>query len=450
MSKMILPEILNIPPKLLPLISEFNNYSLFLLEGGRGGGKTHSVARFLLYLGEQRKLRIVCGREFESDIKDSVLATLVDHIDLFNLDYDVKAESITHRYSGTTFKIKAFREQGNVRLKGLEGIDILWGEEAETYTTDTVSKLMPTLRKQNVKAIFTMNRFLREDAIPEYCIGLDECLHIKINYLENPFCTDNLKKQAIAAREKSERDYNHIWLGEPLQQADDYLFNFHKLHKAFTIEPFGETPFRQRVIGIDFAAQGNDLCVATTLDRITSEHWEVTERIAWDESDTMVSVGKIVNIIGNARPDVTVLDIGGMGKPVYDRLKEVSMNITPFDGGTTQNVDTSAYANLRAQSYYKLKDWFDCGFLLINDRDKEIVKELEKIKMKYRSNGVRLIQSKQEMKKELKYSPDNADSIMMAVYGATAHLGLSSNTLTARREIKRISRHRHRNGKAIY
>lgn len=450
MSKMILPEILNIPPKLLPIITEFNDYSLLLLEGGRGGGKTHSVARLLLYTGEKRNIRIFCGREFETDILDSVFTTLVDHIDLFNLAYDVKKETITHQWSGTVFRFKAFREHGNIRLKGIEGVDILWADEAETLTTPTVSVLMPTLRKENVKAIFTMNRFLRDDAVPEYCVGRKDCLHIKINYDENPFCTENLKKQAIAAKEKSERDYRHIWLGEPLQQADDYLFNFHKLHKAFTIEPTGETPFKQRIIGIDFAAQGNDMCVATVLDRITNQHWEITERIAWDESDTMISTGKIVNIIGEFRPDVTVLDIGGMGKPVFDRLKEVSMNITPFDGGTTRDVDTSAYANLRAQSYYKLKEWFDSEFLIINDRDKEIVKELEKIKMKYRSNGVRVIQSKQDMKKELKYSPDNADSLMMAVYGATAHLGRAANTLVARRTITRIDRGGRRNGKRLY
>lgn len=450
MPKLILPEILNLPPKLLPMISGINDYSLFLIEGGRGGGKTHGVARLLLWLGEQRKLRIFCGREYETDIKDSVLTTLIDHVDLFNLAYNCRAEKISHQWSGTTFGFKAFREQGNIRLKGLEGVDILWVDEAETLTTPTVEVLMPTLRKENVIAIFTMNRFLRDDAIAEYCIGRKDCLHIKINYLDNPFCTDNLKSQAEAAKIKSERDYNHIWLGEPLQQADDYLFNFHKLHKAFTIEPTGETPFKQRIIGIDFAAQGNDMCVATVLDRITNQHWEITERIAWDESDTMISTGKIVNIIGEFRPDVTVLDIGGMGKPVFDRLKEVSMNITPFDGGTTRDVDTSAYANLRAQSYYKLKEWFDSEFLLINDRDKEIVKELEKIKMRYRSNGVRVIQSKQDMKKELKYSPDNADSIMMAVYGATAHLGRSSNTLAARRIITRIDRGGRRNGKRLY
>jgi len=451
-SKIILPEILNIPPKLLPIITDFNDYSFFLLEGGRGGGKTHSVARFLLYLGEQRKIRIFCGREYEIDIKDSVFTTLTDHIDLFNLAYDIKAETITHKWSGTTFRFKAFREHGNVRLKGLEGVDILWVDEAETLTEDTVSVLMPTLRKQNVKAFFTMNRFLRNDAVPEYCIGLRECLHIKINYNENPFCTESLKRQAEAAKKKSERDYNHVWLGEPLQQSDAYVFNFHKLHKAFTIEPFGETPFKQRVIGIDFAAQGNDMCVATVLDRITNQHWEVTERIVWDESDTTVSIGKIVNILGEFNPDVTVFDIGGLGKPVWDSLQKMSLNITPFNGGWTKDVglDAKNYANLRAQSFYKLKEWFECGFLIINQRDKQIIKELEKIKMKYRANGVRVIQSKGDMKTDLRYSPDNADSLMMAVYGATAHLGRAANTLVARRTITRIDRGGRRNGKRLY
>ncbi len=62
MSNLELPEFLNIPPKLLPVITGFNDFAYFLLEGGRGGGKSQAIARFLLYLGEKYKIRICCGR----------------------------------------------------------------------------------------------------------------------------------------------------------------------------------------------------------------------------------------------------------------------------------------------------------------------------------------------------------------------------------------------------
>lgn len=439
-----LPEILTLPTKLMPMITSFNDYYLFLFEGGRGSGKSHSVARFLLFLGEQRKLRIVCGREIQNNIEESVYTLLKDLITKYDLAYTVMAHKIIHKLSGTEFKFKGFREQGSVSIKGLEGVDILWIDEAQSITKPTLDIIMPTMRKDWCRVFFTMNRYMRDDAVPEYCIGLQECLHIKVNYDDNPFCPQSLKAQAISMRAKSERDYRHIWMGEPLQQADDYLFNYDKLYEAYDVVAFGDRLKRQRVLAIDFAAQGNDQCVASVLDRLSNQHWKLSERIPWDEPDTMVSVGKIVNIIGATKPDITLLDIGGMGKPVFDRLQEVNMDIIPFDGGSTKGIEKEHYGNWRAQGYYTLRDWFDSGFLVLQKKDAEVIKQLEKIKMKYRSNGVRMIQSKIDMKKDLGYSPDDSDSLMMAIVGAAYHLGGSSNTITGQdaSRIRRVSNRR--------
>jgi phage terminase large subunit len=437
---MSLPEILTMPPKMLPMITRFNEFMIFLLEGGRGSAKSHSVGRFLLFLGEQRKLRIVCGREIQANIEESVYTLLKDLIEQYGLAYEVFKHKIVHKWSGTEFKFKGFREQGNVSVKGLEGVDILWIDEAQSISKPTLDIIMPTMRKANVKIFFTMNRYLRDDAVPDYAVGLAETLHIKINYFENQFCPLTLKNQAEIMRLKSERDYRHIWLGEPLQQADDYLFNFDKLHKAYEVQGWGDKWSNQRVLGIDFAAQGNDQCVATVLDRVTNQHWKPTERVVWDEPDTAASIGKIVHLIGKFKPQVTIIDIGGMGKVVYDRLIELGLNVIPFDGGSTDGVETTHYANWRAQGYFKLKEWFDDEFLIIDKKDAEYIKQAEKIKFKYRSNGVRIIQAKVDMKKELKYSPDDLDSLMMAVVGAVYHMGKDANTIggnTAQQVVRR-------------
>lgn len=417
------------------MVYRLNDFMLFLLEGGRGSAKSHSVARLLLFLGEERKLRIVCGREIQNNIEESVYTLLKDLISQYNLAYDVYSKKIVHKWSGTEFRFKGFREQGNVSVKGLEGVDILWIDEAQSITKSTLDIIMPTMRKDNVKVFFTMNRFLREDAVPEYCIGLAECLHIQINYYENPYCPLVLKNQAENMKAKSIRDYNHIWLGQPLAAADDYLFNFDKLYAALKVQPIGEAWGRARVLSIDFAAQGNDLCVATILDRLTNQHWKLVERFPWDEPDTMVSVGKIVTMIGDFKPDVTIIDIGGMGKPVYDRLVEVfsgtNVIIVAFDGGSTDGIDKKSYGNVRAAAYYTLKDWFEYSFLIIDDKDKEVIRQAEKIRFKYRSNGVRLIQSKVDMKKDIGFSPDDIDSLMMGVWAAVHHIGKASNSHAA-------------------
>lgn len=430
---LVLPEILRIPPKLLPVITDFNDYNICLLEGGRGSSKTQSIARLLLYLGEHRRLRIVCGREVAANIEESVYTALVDLIREHKLAYVIEKYKIYHVLSGTVFTFRGFREQGAVNVKGLEGVDILWVDEAQAITKWTLDIIMPTIRKAKAKVFFTMNRFLRDDAVPEYCearaASRGDVLAIHIDYFDNPFCPLELKKQAEDMKARSERDYRHVWLGQPLSQADDYLFNLDKLHDAFQVKPFGGLDFRQRVLSIDFAAQGNDQCVASVLDRASSQHWGLTDRLPWDEPDTMISVGRIVKMVGELKPSVTILDIGGMGKPVYDRLTEIGLTIVPFDGGSTTGIDTRVYGNRRSAAYHLIKDWFDQGFLRIEERDREVVRQLEKIKVVYRSSGVRFIQPKTEMKKELRYSPDDADSLMMAVWAAVHHMSGSATTI---------------------
>lgn len=418
-----LPELLSVPPKLLPMITKFNDYNYLYAEGGRGSGKTQSVARFLLFLASKYKLRIVCGREIQNSIEESVYTVFCDLIEQYNLYFDIQARKITNKLTGSTITFKGFREQGSVSIKGLEGVDILWIDEAQSVTKATLDVVIPTIRKEKSKLFFTMNRFMRDDAVHEYLAGREDCLHVTINYYDNPHCPLRLKAEAEAVRLKSQRDYEHIYLGKPLDSASDYLFNYEKLHATFTTKPFGDLLMRQRVVGIDFAAQGDDQCVATILDRVSSQHWQCTEQIAWDEPDGMVSVGRIVNIMGKYKPDAAVLDVGGMGHVVHNRLSEVGVNIQRFDGASVDGVDTVHYGNKRAQGYYELSEWVDQGVLCLHPEQRQVVKELEKIRFKYRSSGQRMIQAKVDMKKELKYSPDYGDSLMMAVWAANHLIG---------------------------
>jgi phage terminase large subunit len=117
MSALTVPDFLMIPPKLIPIINEFNNYRYFLLEGGRGGGKTQAVARLLLYLAENKELRIVCGREVQNTIEESVYTVFRDLIHKYELNFNVLSTRIDHKRLQTTIKFKGFREQGLVNIK---------------------------------------------------------------------------------------------------------------------------------------------------------------------------------------------------------------------------------------------------------------------------------------------------------------------------------------------
>lgn len=451
-----LPALINIPPKLMPLITEFNNYTFFVIEGGRGSAKTQSVGRILLFIAEKRKVRIGAGRELQNTIEESVHQLFVDLISEFSLAWRIAKNRLRHLVTASTIVYKSLRERGAVNIKGLEGLDIFWVEEAQTVTMETLRVLIPTLRKKNIKFFFTMNRFTRDDAVIQELVGRPDCLHIKINYDENPHCPLHIKHEAEVMRLKDPRQYAHVYLGEPVSGSDDYLFNYDKLYAAFKQKPFGEVFGRQRVLAIDFAAQGNDACVATLLERKSNQHWEIVDRHIWHEPDAMISTGKIVALIGQYRPPmpssddqlITILDVGGMGHVVWNRLNEVlagtHIQVHRFDGASTDGVDTVHYANARVNGYWILKDWFDQGFLCLDEkRDAKIVKQAEKLKMKYRSDGKRALESKVDMKKETGESPDDLDSLMMAVWGAVKFLGRSANSqlgtsaITRRNQSKR-------------
>ena len=67
-----LPEILNLPPKLLPFLINIGKYRYYLADGGRGSGKAQAFARIILYVCEKRKVRVCCGRETQNSIEESV------------------------------------------------------------------------------------------------------------------------------------------------------------------------------------------------------------------------------------------------------------------------------------------------------------------------------------------------------------------------------------------
>lgn len=421
------PILLNLPPKLMPLLLNLGKYRYYLADGGRGSGKSQAFARIILYLCEQRKVRVCCGRETQNSIEESVYRLLVDLIKQYGLNFRITSSKIIHNITGSEVIFKGFRENGVENTKGMEGFDIVWIDEAQTLTKRTIDVVIPTIRKPNSVVWFSMNRFVRNDPAYEFCKARPNCLCVHIDYFENPFCTQELKDEAEICKQANEKDYRHIWLGEPMEEAQDYLFNFGKLDKMNKIEAWGDIFTPARVIGIDFAAQGSDLSVLTVLDRASQVHWKMTYQEAWSEADAMVSTGKIADLLGKFKPTASCIDVGGMGYVVYNRLQEIGVRINPFNGAEQKGVPQE-YGNTRAWGYYTLKEYIDNEWLIVDSP--MTVKELENIRFKYKSNGERLIMSKDDMRKDGIHSPDRADSLMMAVFCITQWLGDAFNEVS--------------------
>lgn len=409
----VFPEILNIPPKLYPFVLRFNDYSYFLLEGGRASGKTQSVARFLLYISEMRRVRICCGREIQNSINESVKTVFLDLIDEYNLSYIVKKDSLTHTKTGSKIFFKGFREQGSVNIKGLEGVDILWIDEAQSITKTTLDIIVPTIRKKNSVIIFTMNRYTRFDAVYNFCSKRPDCLHINICYFDNPFVDKKITNEAQVSKQTNINDYNHIWLGYPLSNNNEFLLSSEMVDKSINLEYIEDSSyFYNSVMSVDLSASGADLCTAKLFVQQNHTVWLEKYTTSWSEADTDITKGKIISLYSTWNPKLLIMDADGLGYPIWISIQKVINNAIGFRGA---HKALSKYAlNARADGYLALRDYIEKGYLKLTD--KNAIRQLEYIKKIYKPNGLIAIQDKKELRKAHNESPDFADCAMMALY----------------------------------
>lgn len=417
MDELTLPKILDIPEKLLPILGadNFNKYRYFLLEGGRGGGKSQSVARFILYLAEKYKIRVVCGREIQKSITESVYSLMADLIQANQLNFEILSTRITHRATGSPINFRGFREQGAFNIQGMEGIDIVWIDEAQALTKQTLDVLIPTIRKDNAKIFFTMNRYAHNDPAYANFVKRADCLHININFDENPFCTMALKKEAAECRLLSEKDYNHIWLGQPLDQSEDSLYSLSELaHSKINKYPLRKG-YGLKIAGYDIARYGDDKCACVILQQMGALHWEAIHVDEWEHKDLNYTTGRILLTSNEYRVDTSIIDEDGIGAGPLDTLVK-GQGLNNFIGFRNPAISYSVnrfYGNNRTVNAYKLKDLLVKGHICITD-DK-VRDELMTIKYTFDHNQRRILVSKDKMRKDGIKSPNLADALIMAV-----------------------------------
>jgi len=434
------PQILDIPKVYYPVLEGLNDYRYFLCEGGRNSLKSHTVARLILYLAEQSKYRIVCGREIQKSIEDSVHALFSDLITEHNLYFDVGKATIKHKETGSTIRFIGLREQGVANVKSLEGCDIFWGEEAQTFSKATVDILLPTIRKPNSKLFFTMNRFIRKDPIFVNLANRKDCLHIHANFddIEPRFIAPNVIVEAEQSKSKNEKDYQHIWMGNPLETTEDYLFNFAKLDKLDKTEAFGELYMPQSVMSVDFSGNGGDLCVAKHLVRRSNVHWEDANEIVWSDPDTDVSVGKTIALYGEWKPDVLIVDADGLGYPMFVTISKTIPGVIGFKGAGESRVANAG--NQRADGWLCVKEFVDQEWFMC--KSQYTINNFESIKQVHHASGKIYIQSKKDIRKDTGESPDRGDADMMGLYAVKYYIG--KQVLKSIEKITRVNKPKRR------
>jgi len=187
--------------------------------GGRGSGKSWAIAQLLIMLAYKQKTRVLCAREIQRSIGDSVIQLLSDTIDRMGLTsfFDVQKTQILAR-NGSRFIFEGLR--ANItKIKSMEGIDRVWVEEAESVTSTSWDTLIPTIRKGGSEIWVSFNPRDELDATYQRFVlnPPPESYVVKVNYSDNPWFPEELEKERLHLQSLDTDLYRHIWEGECLQ-----------------------------------------------------------------------------------------------------------------------------------------------------------------------------------------------------------------------------------------
>lgn len=198
-----------------------------VLYGGRASGKSTSVALSLLILGMNQKLRILCTREVQNSIADSVHKLLSDLISKYKLNtWEVQKDIIRNKQTGSEIFFKGLHNNSQ-SIKSIEGIDIVWIEEAQSVSADSINTLVPTIRKAGSRLIWTFNRLTENDPVWELIVKKADNRTF-VQKINSDAIESLLSKEIIEEREKMRLDnpemFEHVWLGEPMTSKTGSVF----------------------------------------------------------------------------------------------------------------------------------------------------------------------------------------------------------------------------------
>lgn len=199
-----------------------------VLYGGRGGGKSWAVARALLIQAAQQPIRVLCAREVQKSIRDSVHRLLSDQIAAMGLGgfYEVLDAEIRGK-NGTLVLFSGLLQHTIDSIKSFEGVDRVWIEEAHSVSKKSWDVLIPTIRKPGSEIWATFNPQLDTDEVYARFVKSerDDCTVIRVNYSDNPWFPEVLEQERqTAQRTMKAADYNHIWEGQCLPAVEGAIY----------------------------------------------------------------------------------------------------------------------------------------------------------------------------------------------------------------------------------
>ena len=440
--------------------------------GGRGSSKTRTFVTILvtncLYYG----WRVVCLREVQKSIEDSVMQEIIEEINRRDLGdhFNILRTEIQCLTSGGVFKFEGLMRNQS-KLKGYSNFDCAWVEEAANVSAESWKFLIPTLRKSGSEIWVSFNpespldatykMFVTERFYPDYKDGKRYCITKKINYTDNPRFPQELQDDLELMKEADPDLFQHVYLGEPVANSDlsiippKWFAATIDLHKYLNIEPSGG-----KRIGFDVADEGADFNAEAL-----AHGWVVTHLREWKDNDPNSAANSVWDIALEHGAEEIVYDSIGVGAGAKGELRQrvaqceeqskVPPTITAFSASAAVNnpdqpymqgyaaqsvnhtdgsnrTNKEMFTNLKAQAYWEIRDrcynaWkarngkeYDPDKLISFDSDLIPSKVLDKLKGEASQprreylNGKLRVEPKDRMKKRGAPSPNILESVVMA------------------------------------
>lgn len=438
-----------------------------VLYGGRMSSKSWDAAGVAIALANELTIRVMCTRQFQSRIDESVYTLLKIQIERFGLSdrFKIYNNRIECPATGSEFLFYG-RSRNIAEIKGTESVDIHWAEECELMSLEEWRIIDPTLRGEESQHWLIFNPKLITDFVYRRFVTSPPADTIvrKINYNENPFLSATAKKLIEKAKEEDYDEYLHVYEGEPLQDDDTVIIKRSWILASIDAHiKLGFEPVGRKMVGFDIADGGKDKCAAIYAHGsvvLGCDMWKASE------DELLKSCTRTWTMARELGADITYDSIG-VGASAGAKFGELNSAVddrrtwTKYQrfnaGGAVFKPDAKysehvlnkdMFSNIKAQAWWILADRFKATFnAVMKGHDYEVedlisldanlphiqllIDELSTPKREFNKNGQVKVESKDDLKKRNIPSPNLADALVMCFAPIQPKMEISKETVLA-------------------
>ena len=361
------------------------SHSWLVFRGGRASGKSTTACMMVLLRGAEKEMRILCAREYQASMEDSVQPLMASLSERYGLGYRKQGRSLIGK-NGTVIAFRGVSDStGTARsLRSMEGVTLTFLEEAQFLTERSMEHLEPTiLREDGAQVIAVYNPRFKTDPIHMLAQSGGESVRVVTkNYpdLVAGLLSKTARRHIEEYRDLYPGSFGHVYMGE-LADADvaDRVLQplaLEAMRKAWPALDGVEGPINA---GWDVADAGGDMNALAIRNGPRLVHLE-----AWQAKRPQTVADSARRVVSRCREhgvEHLYYDAGGVGAAATSSLSEMRPAFkvegihaggpvcgadTPFDETSTNR---QLFSNRYAQLAWTLRIRADNSRRLLNGED---------------------------------------------------------------------------------